>query len=115
MVVDDLEINSQVISEMISGVNADVVYASSGQAAIDMVEQRPDIDLVLMDLKMPGMSGLEATREIKKLRPKLPVIAQTAYTLAADRSAALEAGCDDYIAKPIIKNVLIALLKRYLN
>jgi CheY-like chemotaxis protein len=61
------------------------------------------------------MNGLEATREIKKLRPDLPVIAQTAYTLAADRSAALDAGCDDYIAKPIIKNVLIGLLKRYLN
>jgi PAS domain S-box-containing protein len=115
LVVDDLEINSQVISEMISGVNVDVLYAPSGQAAIDVVAQRPDIDLVLMDLKMPGMSGLEATREIKKLRPNLPVIAQTAYTLAADRSAAMDAGCDDYIAKPIIKKVLIALLKRYLN
>ena len=69
--------------------------------------------MVLMDIKLPGINGLEATAEIKKFRPHLPIIAQTAYTLIGDREKALEAGCDEYISKPIDKEKLFSLIKSF--
>ena len=71
------------------------------------------ISLVLMDLKMPVMDGFEATKEIKLFRPDLPVIAITAYALSGDENRALEAGCDDYIAKPFEREILLYKLKKY--
>lgn len=79
-----------------------------------MVANRPDIDLVLMDLKMPVMDGFKASTEIKRIRPNLPVIAQTAYAFAADKLKATEAGCDDYIAKPINRTELLQMIGKYL-
>jgi CheY-like chemotaxis protein len=79
-----------------------------------MVESNPEISLVLMDIKMPVMNGYLATKKIKKLRPDLPVIAQTAYALVGDREKAIQAGCDDYISKPILEEKLIEMLKKYL-
>jgi CheY-like chemotaxis protein len=66
-----------------------------------------------MDLKMPGLSGLDATRELKRLFPGIFVIAQTAYALPEERKEALEAGCDDYLAKPIRKEELLRVLTRF--
>ncbi|OFY70138.1 MAG: hypothetical protein A2Y71_12360 [Bacteroidetes bacterium RBG_13_42_15] len=67
-----------------------------------------------MDLKIPVMDGLEATREIKKLRPELPVIAETAYASAHDRQRSLDMGCDDFISKPISKELLMGIIRRFI-
>src|SRR5690554_7320395 len=80
-----------------------------------MVQKHPEISVVLMDVKMPVMSGYEATAAIKKLRPDLPVIAQTAYALSGDKDKALAAGCDDYLSKPIKREALLRKLNLYLN
>lgn len=78
-----------------------VIHVTDGKAAVDECLNNPDIELVLMDIKMPIMNGLEATRLIKKDRSDLPVIAITAHALEGDREKTLDAGCDEYIAKPI--------------
>jgi CheY-like chemotaxis protein len=75
----------------------------------------PEISLVLMDIKMPFMNGLDATRRIKEHFPELPVIAQTAYAMQEDKTKASAAGCDDYITKPIKKSELLALIDKYGN
>ena len=67
-----------------------------------------------MDLKMPVMDGLSATQELKKLRPHIPVIAQTAYALSNDKEEVLAKGCDNYISKPIDKQILIETIAKYL-
>lgn len=67
-----------------------------------------------MDLRMPGMDGYEATAIIKKMRPRLPVIAQSAFAFDSDREKALNAGCDDFISKPVKKDVLIELIRKYI-
>ena len=72
------------------------------------------IDLVVMDIQLPVMDGLEATRLIKKLNPKLPVIAQTAYAMAGDKEKMKLAGCDDYLPKPLDPKRLLATLNHYL-
>ncbi len=75
--------------------------AKNGVEAVEYVQNHPDIDLVLMDLKMPLMDGFTATEKIKKLRPEIKIIAQTAFAIQGDKEEALKAGCDDYISKPI--------------
>jgi len=87
--------------------------AINGEEALALVKSDQHFDIVLMDIKMPGMDGLEATRRIKLLRPQLPIIAQTAYAQVDDRLKALEAGCEDYISKPIDHNKLYELIDKY--
>jgi len=82
-------------------VNAEVMWAKDGPEAVECCSDFPEIDLVLMDIKLPMMNGILATTEIKKIRPDLPIIAVTAYALIGDEKRIRDAGCDDYVAKPI--------------
>jgi CheY-like chemotaxis protein len=92
---------------------AEVILAKSGIEAVEKCQQHPEINLVLMDIKLPGINGYEATRRIKSFRERLPVIAITAYAMSGDESKAIEAGCDDYITKPVSKELLIAKIERF--
>ncbi len=89
--------------------------AENGKKAVDICEENQNIDLVLMDIKMPIMDGYMATKKIKKLRPSLPVIAQTAYSTAEDIERALAAGCDDFVSKPVDHKILKPILKKYFS
>lgn len=91
-----------------------IIRAQNGLEAVELCKNNPAIELVLMDIKMPKMDGHKATRKIKEFRPSLPVIAQTAYSTAEDREIAISAGCDDFIVKPISKEVLVAIINNYL-
>jgi len=87
-------------------------HAINGQEAIDLV-QRSAYNLILMDIKMPGIDGIEATRQIKRIRPELPIIAQTAYAYYEERDKVMSAGCDAYLSKPIKKQQLIEVINRF--
>jgi CheY-like chemotaxis protein len=89
-----------------------VLDANNGLKAIEVVKNNPEIDLVLIDMKMPEMDGFDATIQIKKLRPDLPVIAQTAYALKEDVEKAKLAGCNDYILKPVKKQLLMEKIRK---
>ncbi|MBM3420777.1 MAG: PAS domain S-box protein [Bacteroidetes bacterium] len=91
-----------------------VIRAHNGDEALEMMEERSDIDLVLMDIKMPGRDGYEITRILKKRFPEVPVIVQTAYALTGDREKALESGCDGYLSKPISREQLLNLVGQLL-
>ena len=95
--------------------NPEIFWAKSGRRAIDLLKKEDDIDLILMDIRMPEMNGIDTTREIRKIYPDLPIIAQTAYAQISDRKMALECGCSDYISKPIEAAELNAMLTKYLN
>lgn len=94
--------------------NTEVIFldAFNGEQAVLMIKQHPEIDLVLMDIKLPLLNGIEATRQIKKIRPELPVIMQSAYALSNERALALEAGCDDYLSKPIQIELLLEKIEQ---
>jgi PAS domain S-box-containing protein len=90
-----------------------VLWAKNGVEVIDICKTDPSVNLILMDIKMPLLNGYEATRQIKMIRPELPIIAQTAYAMISDKAEALKAGCDDYLSKPIHIGQLKDLLKKY--
>ncbi len=90
-----------------------IFQARNGREAVDLCREHPEIQLVMMDIKMPVLGGLEATREIKSFRKDILIIAFTAYAMNSDRKAALDAGCDDYIAKPTDSDGLLDILKKH--
>ena len=114
LIVEDDPINNELLVFLLKKVNMQSMSAFTGEEAIELFEAHPEIDLVLMDIKMPGMNGYEITRRIKKIRPEVPVIAQTAFALDGDRELSLEAGCDEYIKKPIKKEDLYELMEGFL-
>ena len=121
LIVEDEEINFLFIKEILSRINfrCKILEATNGQEAVDIFTNNPDIDLVLMDLKMPVMDGYKATKIIKDLKPEVPIIIQTAYTLEEERRKSADAGCNDFITKPIkikeFKEVLSRNLKLQFN
>ncbi|HPE65104.1 MAG TPA: response regulator, partial [Synergistales bacterium] len=103
----------RLLEAMLKKAGYSVLRAVDGEEALQAVRENPDVALVLMDVKMPGMNGLEATRRIRRFNTVLPIIAQTAYAFPEDRTKALEAGCDDYISKPVERTALLKMIKRY--
>jgi signal transduction histidine kinase/CheY-like chemotaxis protein len=116
LIAEDTEISFQYLSILIRNMNRniEVLHATNGIQTVEMCKINQGIKLVLMDIQMPVMDGLEATRQIRKFRSDLPVIAQSAYSKPEDKQRALEAGCNGYITKPIIEAELISILKKYL-
>jgi len=115
LVAEDEDFNTILFEEIFRPAKANLIYAKTGEEAVDLIKMRSDIDLVLMDIKMPGFGGLEATKEIRKFNKKIPIIAQTAYAMVGDKDTAIKAGCNDYIAKPFKPEEIIALAGKYIN
>ena len=113
LIVEDDDINYLFLETILSRKNIKLLRAQSGVEAVDICQSNSDINLVLMDIKLPLMNGYEATRRIKLNKPDLPIIAQTAYAMVEDKDKALEAGCDGYIAKPIKKAELLKMIEMY--
>lgn len=103
------------LERLMSDFNVRVMHTSNGIDTLAAARENSDISLILMDIKMPGLSGLETTREIRKFNTSVPIIAQTAYALAGDSEMAIDAGCNDYISKPIAKDDLNKLIRKYLD
>lgn len=111
LVAEDISSNYLLISAIL-GKQYRLLHALNGREAVEMAKTHP-VDLVLMDMKMPEMDGLTATKEIRKFNTELPIIALSAYAFESDKVAALEAGCNEYLVKPIDKAKLLAALQKY--
>lgn len=114
LVVEDVEFIYQYIEELLMPTGVQLLYAPTGSEAIRICKEDTSIDLVLMDIQLPDISGLEATAQIKKFRKELPVLAQTAYAQSGDREMAMTAGCSDYMSKPLNKDVFFSKIARFL-
>ena len=115
LVAEDEYINFVLIEEYLGGENVKVLRAGNGIEVVEMCQTDPSIDLVLMDIKMPRMDGLEATRKIREFRPGIPIIALTAYAREHDKKKAFEAGCVGYIPKPVSKETLFETIRETLK
>ena len=115
LIAEDDESSFLYLKTLFSKMGYSVLRASNGQECVDIVANDNTIDLLLMDIRMPIIDGLSATKKIREINSKIIIIAQTSFALDDDRKKALDAGCNDYITKPIIKAKLIQTIEKYFN
>jgi PAS domain S-box-containing protein len=114
LIVEDDYYNQEYLKEILSGTDLTILKAENGKEAVEISTSQP-VDLVLMDIRLPDMDGYKATNQIKQHKPKLKIIAQTAYASHDERQKALYAGCDDYISKPTKKDLLLSMINNHLS
>ena len=113
LIADDDEASEMMISIALKPFSKEILKARTGIETVELCREHPDIDLILMDFKMPLMDGYEATRLIRQFNTKVVIIAQTAFEKTGNYQIALEAGCDDYILKPFNRDSLRKLIRKY--
>ena len=115
LIAEDVPANYRLLSSVLKGTFAKLTWVKNGQQAVETILNSEDFDLVLMDLRMPVMDGYKATKHIKSINPKIPIIALTAFAIDGDMEKALNAGCDDYLSKPISIPQLYDKINFFLN
>jgi CheY-like chemotaxis protein len=115
LIVEDNQASYFLLRNYLLQTGTNILFASDGKNACDLIQTNPNIQLVLMDIQLPVINGYDATRLIKSLRPELPVIAQTAHALPEDRVRSAKAGFDQHLTKPIARQELLTTLSKYLD
>jgi len=115
LIAEDDESSELFLSTALTKFDKELLIARTGVEAVEACRNNPDLDLVLMDVRMPDMNGYEVTRIIREFNKDVVIIAQTAYGLIGDKQKAIEAGCTDYISKPIDVTLLKAIIQKYFN
>ena len=116
LIAEDNDFNMIILEEIFRETNVKIISAMDGIEVIKKYKENIDsVDLVLMDIQMPLKSGYEATKEIIEMNPKAKIIAQTAFAISNEKDLSIEAGCVDYITKPIQETDLLELINKYLN
>ncbi|PKP21433.1 MAG: hypothetical protein CVU05_06770 [Bacteroidetes bacterium HGW-Bacteroidetes-21] len=115
LIVEDEESSRLLSSEIVSEITSDIIHASTGKEAIDVYKAHPDIDVILMDIKLPVMDGYKATEQIRLMDQKVVIIALTAFAMKGDREKAIKAGCNDYLSKPISSDDLLNTIDKYFS
>ena len=113
LIVEDDICNACYIKEILDKTNAECKIAPNARMALKYFYSAPHIDLILMDLQLPDINGIELTKKIKAINPEVPIIAQTAFASQFEKEKCLEAGCDDFITKPIEKQFILDLISNY--
>lgn len=115
LIAEDNKINLLFLEAIFTHYNYSILHAWNGEEAVELVKNNDNIDLILMDMKMPVMNGYEATKEIRKVNKNIPIIAQTALAMEDDIQKVLEAGCNDYVSKPISHDLLFEVINKHLK
>lgn len=113
LITEDDKAGSIYLYELLKMKCKKVMHAANGVEALELCQNNDDIDLILMDIKMPGMDGHEVTRRIREFNKNVIIVAQTAFALSGDREKAIEAGCDDYIPKPVKSDDLLRIMEKF--
>jgi PAS domain S-box-containing protein len=113
LLVEDDEFNTELVVEILGSTKVQLFCAENGQKALEIINQHPEINLILMDIQLPDINGYQLTHKIKTIFPNVIVVAQTAYAAQGDKKLALESGCDDYVAKPINQNLLLQIIQKH--
>ena len=115
LIVEDDEISFILIKLILKEGSREILHAKSGPEAIELCRNNPDIDLILMDIKIPVLNGYEATRQIREFNSDVIIIAQTAYGLTDDREKAMAAGCNEHLSKPLTKKKIFSMIQHFCN
>lgn len=112
LIVEDDYISTVYLTEILQIYAREILIAKNGTEGLEIFNNHPDTDLILMDLKMTGLNGFEVTKQIRLLNQKVFIIAQTACILDSDRKNAFDAGCNDFISKPVSKKELLVKINK---
>ena len=115
LIVEDDDIAQIYLNEIVESFSREILMAGSGIQGLKYFKDHQDIDLILMDIKLPDLNGYEVTKQIRLYNKTVIIIAQTAYAMSSDRAKAMDAGCNDYVSKPVTKDILLKTIKKYLN
>jgi signal transduction histidine kinase/CheY-like chemotaxis protein len=113
LIAEDDEASELLLTLGVKKISREILKAKTGAEAVKIARKNSDLDLILMDIQMPELNGYDAAREIRTFNRNVVIIAQTAYGLTSDREKAIDAGCDDYISKPVRNDDLHALIHKY--
>lgn len=114
LAVDDVSFNLTLVALFFKNTGAKLLFASDGRQALDICVSNPEVDVILMDIQMPVMNGLEATSEIHKIKPGIPVIAITAFVHSDDKQRCFDAGCVDFLSKPCSRDDMLKTVNKFL-
>lgn len=115
LIADDELHNFIILEKAMKKTGIKIFHAENGEQAVQLFKKHPDINVILMDIRMPEMGGLEATKYIRSVNRNIPIIAFTAFALSDDEAIALEFGCDDYISKPVRPDYLLKKINEHLT
>lgn len=113
LIGEDELVNLKLLEMILVKTKAKILHGSSGLEVLSIFRNNPDISIILMDIKMPEMDGIEAAQNIRKINPGIPIIAQTAYALEEEKTRCAEAGFSAYVTKPINRKELLALIQSF--
>lgn len=114
LIVEDNDNNFDLLKTYLKNTHSEIIWAKDGDEAVTSCRENPAIDLVLMDIQLPTVSGFDATKQIRLFNPELPILAQTAFAMIGDREKSIQAGCNDYLSKPIRRKDLLSKVAEYL-
>jgi len=115
LIAEDEDSNFKYLQIVLRPTGVKIYRAQSGNEVVRLFREHPGIDLILMDIKMPELNGLEAARKIRAFNQQVPIVALTAFAMSDDREISLQAGCNDYISKPVRKSRIFSVLSGYLD
>ncbi|MCB8963697.1 MAG: response regulator [Bacteroidales bacterium] len=115
LIVEDNESTEKLLSEALKKSKANLIITNNAEEAIEICRISPNLNIVLMDIRLPGINGYEAIRIIKEIRPELPIIVQTANAMSDEREQAIALGCNDYITKPYDAETILTTIEKYAN
>jgi PAS domain S-box-containing protein len=115
LLVEDELVNYTYIYDLLEGSGIKILHVTTAEEAICICQTQQIIDIILMDIRLPGISGFEATSAIKKIRKEVPIIAQTAYAMENEKKQCFEAGCDQYLTKPFDQALLLQVINNHLQ
>ncbi|HAF27492.1 MAG TPA: hypothetical protein DCG75_00450 [Bacteroidales bacterium] len=113
LIAEDDEISFELYKIRLHHFDLNIIHAPNGKIAVDKVKENPDIDLILMDIRMPVLDGYEATKQIREINSNVPIIAQTAFAAIPEHQEMLEFGFTEFIAKPLTETILDQIINKY--
>ena len=115
LIVEDDIISFELYKARLEELDLNLIHAKNGQVAVDLVKENPNIQLILMDIRMPVLNGYEATKQIREFNTNVPIIAQTAFAMIPEQKVIIESGFTDFLSKPVEEEKLFGMIRKYMD